>query len=473
MNPKKIKSGLVKRMIMAGLMSGFIFPLGASCRPHSGKIPEAPKPGIESLVVEPSRVNIGESFVLKGKTVLLNSENTRGGYVDKDAIVNSGAYEGLPAFYDAPLETIDSRVFNDSSMNTDYNFRGRDINSDGEFEFDMTGYSSPGTKTISVSISTHNNKIYKKTADIEILSLGEEVVEPPTPQVYECETNNECVDSTCSADFTDYCDTNYTLLDYYGNGVSDTTTVNNSIGNDCLVDNTCTNYTAVCNTPIPTAFNCSYECEAQCQTPADCDDNNPLTLDDCVGCLCSNGAVYCNADWQCNDNNNMTADWCNTGTCQYDPLECIDEAQCPDNNCNVSYPDYCTGTTGPGGALLVDWNNDGSLNNRAVTDTVDNVCLADNTCTNYIADWSLPQPQPVCSYECGAQCLYDIDCDDSDSSTQDSCLADCSCLNIPNSCTIDSDCPDTPTLNGVCENNSWVYYPINLSENQARTFREV
>ena len=56
----------------------------------------------------------------------------------------------------------------------------------------------------------------------------------------------------------------------------------------------------------------------QCSVPADCDDSDPCTIDDCVGGACSNTPM------DCDDSSACTTDYCSGGVCYNDPITCDD-----------------------------------------------------------------------------------------------------------------------------------------------------
>jgi len=95
--------------------------------------------------------------------------------------------------------------------------------------------------------------------------------------------------------------------------------------------------------------NCLIDC-AECTVPADCDDADPCTIDDCTGGACSNTPI------DCDDGDACTSDSCAGGVCANNPISCDDGDVCttdscdPVTGCSHGYPpcgpsDGCCGPT--------------------------------------------------------------------------------------------------------------------------------
>ena len=76
------------------------------------------------------------------------------------------------------------------------------------------------------------------------------------------------------------------------------------------------------------SVNCGVDCGAGCVVPADCDDFDPCTLDDCVGTVCVNDPI------DCDDGDACTADSCSGGACFNDPIDCDDGDGCTVDTCD-------------------------------------------------------------------------------------------------------------------------------------------
>jgi len=66
-----------------------------------------------------------------------------------------------------------------------------------------------------------------------------------------------------------------------------------------------------------------------CTVPADCDDSDPCTIDDCVGGTCSNTPI------DCDDSDACTTDYCSGGVCYNDPITCDDSDLCTIDTCDA------------------------------------------------------------------------------------------------------------------------------------------
>ncbi|MHC4610147.1 MAG: hypothetical protein ACYS7M_07345, partial [Planctomycetota bacterium] len=206
-------------------------------------------------------------------------------------------------------------------------------------------------------------------------------------------------------------------------------------------------------------------CGTLCQTPADCEDNNPCTVDDCdTNGLCQNTPVPtgtpcgdpgdtdcdhpdscdggicqpnlepngtpCNDGLFCNEGEACTGGVCGGGAAR----DCDDQEPCTDDTCDES-GDTCTNTPIPG------------------------CCVSDRECDDgvYCNGTEFCEGPPVMQCQSGAP----PDCNDSDPCTTDVCDDEQeACVNtlIPDCCLTDNDCDDDNACTddvcnaNVCEN---------------------
>lgn len=76
-----------------------------------------------------------------------------------------------------------------------------------------------------------------------------------------------------------------------------------------------------------TISNCAVDC-TECTVPADCDDADPCTIDDCIAGACSNDPI------NCDDSDACTTDSCSGGVCFNDPVNCDDSEVCTADSCD-------------------------------------------------------------------------------------------------------------------------------------------
>jgi len=312
-----------------------------------------------------------------------------------------------------------------------------------------------------------------------------------------CNSNSDCGISSCSQIYSDYC-SGYALYDYNFNNFLDSILMTDSCNNNCN-GGSCSDCSSGldCSAPNSIASCVVGQCGAVCSTNLDCDDNNPLTLDNCMGCLCSNIPLGgCVADIDCDDGNVLTQDNCNAGTC-----ENIFVGQCQaDTDCNdgdITTQDICNNNLcenipinecqidtdcDDSDPLTQDSCNSGVCVNTFIgncqinTDCNDNDPLTQDVCNNGFCEYNVignciidldcndgdPLTQDACvNNNCEntfiGNCQLDADCDDSDPLTQDSCIAGY-CSNVPTGCAVDTDCDDGNQFtddscnSGVCQN---------------------
>jgi hypothetical protein len=213
--------------------------------------------------------------------------------------------------------------------------------------------------------------------------------------------------------------------------------------NPGTVDSTCTfdltpTLTEDCNDLTETCF------EGVCHTIScfddlGCDDGLDLTHDSCVNpgqadSYCDNPPITCHDDSICDDNDDFTVGTClNPGqldsSCEYTDIDCSN-----DLNCGTD------GFFGNGVCTL------GDIFKDYLTWTCVNPGTVDSTCGSA----TTPQLFETCTDDCvsgvcgNIACFGDIDCDDSDNLTLDTCLnpgqLNSSCEYTPVSCTLAIDC---------------------------------
>ena len=204
------------------------------------------------------------------------------------------------------------------------------------------------------------------------------------------------------------------------------------LGNGCETDEDCDTGNE-CIREVCDAANsglCTYEL-------VNCNDYNTCTLDSCdplQGCVftpkpgCENGDCDSNAD--CDDDNACTAEACVQGTCFYETVP-----QCPTTYCtgNAQCEDGLTCTTG----LCQPW---GECEQEEVN------CTAEESCENFFGD--CVEGYGCITYanlDCSADCVVDADC-----VTGDACLVP-SCVN--GKCEVVYSQNPTPNLDGCVDDN--------------------
>ena len=204
------------------------------------------------------------------------------------------------------------------------------------------------------------------------------------------------------------------------------------------------------------------ECIGGMEIP--CDDGNDCTADSCDA---DGGCQFVPTDGNCDDGSKCTfGDHCVGGNCVVTGFEnCDDSNPCTDDACddalgcvNDANADSCSdGTVCTVGDLCVDKEcvpgipmicNDSNL----CTDDTCDVLLACVFTNNAMPcnDEDLCTPFDNCS---GGQCVGsgEVNCDDENPCTDDSCAPESGCVNAPNSlgCTDDDEC----TVIDVCEDS--------------------
>ena len=251
-------------------------------------------------------------------------------------------------------------------------------------------------------------------------------------------------------------------------------------GNPCTVD--------ICN---QTTHECQFDLpEGKCSLDADCSGNNEVCInctcvDLCSGVNCSTNACLvqecqfgqcvllhtipncCNLDVECNDGNTCTVDVCNQTTheCQFDLPggKCSLDADCSGNNevcINCTCIDLCSGVNCSTNACLVQECQFGQC---VLLHTIPNCCNLDVEC-----DDGNPCTIDTCNqttHECqfilpNGSCSINSDC----SGCNDICT-DCTCIDLcaevncsTNACLVQEckkgECITLHTIPGCCNNNT-------------------
>lgn len=179
---------------------------------------------------------------------------------------------------------------------------------------------------------------------------------------------------------------------------------------------------------------------ANCESDADCNDNNTCTIDACVLGTCSNTAVV--AGLPCDDSNACTTlDVCVNTICEGIPTICVASDQCHD----AGICDFTTGTCSnpakPDGTTCID----GLICTDPDT-CVGGVCTGQDTC----------EPGQICEIDgcvgTPSECTIDSDCNDQNLCTDDSCVdGTCVYANNTSPCSDGNTCTATDYCsNGVC-----------------------
>jgi hypothetical protein len=177
---------------------------------------------------------------------------------------------------------------------------------------------------------------------------------------------------------------------------------------------------------------CDKSCGAECENQNDCvelfgNESNGSNNYKCVDCKCEKIA-NCSTDLECD--NGVFCDGqeiCSLGECIS-----LNNANCSENDFNVKSCDYVP----DGMNFTVDYYN-----------FVSKCDVQLDSCTEKPVFWE-NMIMHWCDDSCGAECENDLDCDDGNNLTVDSCLG-CFCQNIAEECTVNNDCSDGLFCNGV------------------------
>ena len=127
--------------------------------------------------------------------------------------------------------------------------------------------------------------------------------------------------------------------------------------------------------------------------------DSTTVTDDCentclADCMCTDCSVDCSAP--------PINQYCVEGVCD---AECDDDGDCPPSECEETYYDYCAGH------MLVEYDNDHTLDSTTVTNSTPNTCLEDCLCTNNTVTCDAPETNAYCVIGvCGSDCDDDSDC---------------------------------------------------------------
>jgi hypothetical protein len=186
-----------------------------------------------------------------------------------------------------------------------------------------------------------------------------------------------------------------------------------------------------------------------CTAPADCDDKNPCTTDDCVEAVCqhANNTAPC-AD----DADDCTDDVCKDGACAHP----ANTAPCEDDN-DACTTDLCAGdicTHPDNGTCKCQKAADCNDSNPCTTDAcVGNQCQYANNKASCIDDKNACTDDVCTDGACSHPSNADSCTDDGDACTGDVCAAGvCTHPGIAGCCSGDGDCYDA----NVCTNDSCV-----------------
>lgn len=163
----------------------------------------------------------------------------------------------------------------------------------------------------------------------------------------------------------------------------------------------------------------TFEVNPPCTDSADCDDNEPCTIDTCDSGNCDH------APMDCDDNEPCTIDTCASGNCDHAPMACDDGVACTDDACVA-------------GVCVFE-----PINTRCPDDGT--FCNGVESCDALFGCVSAGNPCPpglVCNAQTEAcdECREDADCSDADEATSDLCVGgSCVFAAISPTCPADSD----------------------------------
>ena len=246
----------------------------------------------------------------------------------------------------------------------------------------------------------------------------------------ECESDGDCAENECSVSYDDYCN-DKKLVEYDSDKIKDSTLVDNSCGNTCEGDCSCTDCAVDCSAPATNEYCVKDVCNAECSIDADCDDSDSRTTDTCnAGCVCEN----------------VQANECLTDADCLDSLYCNGEEYCDvDGYCQSGQTIDCSA-----GDVLVDqcfYNPD------AVDETYDYYSFSsscdetNDACTSAPANWQDDITHTCDQNQCGAECDSSNPCDDKCVGdtyySNGACQGDCACSYDTQNCNLQDDWYDT------------------------------
>ena len=270
-----------------------------------------------------------------------------------------------------------------------------------------------------------------------------------------CTTNHNCDDlNTCTNDYCQLDDSGQGFcqaVDLFDVGLIDACPVACTVDLDCFDDNACTldrcdplNNTCEwtvkdcvdgsfctldrqCDPAAGCIFTPTVDCEDACEDDSQCDTGDP-----CLVGTCDSFFKQCDVEpADCDDNNPCSMDFCNAGQCLSVNIQGCTPCLL-DSDCESVW--LLQGPPGCGGFLC----DEGSC---VVVTGVN--CDDSNPCTTDQCD-----PEQGCSFQpingCTLGCTSNADCDDDDALTVDSCSDLGSCVNeYRQPCASDVDCYDT------------------------------
>lgn len=163
----------------------------------------------------------------------------------------------------------------------------------------------------------------------------------------------------------------------------------------------------------------TFEVNPPCTDSADCDDNEPCTIDTCDSGNCDHALM------DCDDNEPCTIDTCDSGNCDHALMACDDGVACTDDACVA-------------GVCAFE-----PINTRCPDDGT--FCNGVESCDALFGCVSAGNPCPpglVCNAQTEAcdECREDADCSDADEATSDLCVGgSCVFTSISPTCPADFD----------------------------------
>ena len=162
-------------------------------------------------------------------------------------------------------------------------------------------------------------------------------------------------------------------------------------------------------------------------SPADCDDKNPCTKENCVPGV---GCVYANSEAKCDDNDTCTTnDFCTAGVCSGTPFVCNDANPCTSDSCKsgtgcVFTPNSVTCTDGDL-CTSNDHCKDGACVGLAESCSATSVCETSGGCN----------PKTGCIFTTNSG-----PCDDKNECTNEDFCANGTCIGVAADCNDNNPC---------------------------------
>jgi hypothetical protein len=198
-----------------------------------------------------------------------------------------------------------------------------------------------------------------------------------------------------------------------------------------------------------------------CVCPSHISEWCPSTQSCVTAGTCVSGCI---SNIDCNDNNACTTDGCVSSSCVNDPVQCIDDQYCDSSYggcvCPASKPEWCPGFQScvPQGGCTVACTNDADCNDYNAC-TIDSCasgicennlvqCIDDQYCDSGYGgcicptnkpDWCEVQQSCVAQGTCTTGCISNIECNDYNACTTDSCVSG-NCVNVLLQCIDDQVC---------------------------------